>query len=260
MQFWIIKNGESIGPLTMEQLKAMKIDRMTKIWYETLPEWTPAENTPYADELFPQQTEEETAYTESGSPSDNNTEPLTTDENIKSESNETQYTSAAPDTPTIDTPISEEETSAGDEIYSESNENRQEPPAYDPNNYQTTTPPQYDPYRIFNRDDDEAYKSGYKKGLEDAKTFMSDSNAYTITKCPPSNLVWGILSTILCCLPIGIVAIVYASKVNSLYNQGEFLKAENASNKALYWSLGSAIAWLVTYPIFSALSFALSVL
>lgn len=30
---------------------------------------------------------------------------------------------------------------------------------------------------------------------------------------PDSNLVWGILTTILCCLPLGIVSIVKASKV-----------------------------------------------
>ncbi len=32
---------------------------------------------------------------------------------------------------------------------------------------------------------------------------------------PDNFLVWAILSTVLCCLPLGIVAIVYANKVDN---------------------------------------------
>ncbi|MBO7197759.1 MAG: CD225/dispanin family protein, partial [Tidjanibacter sp.] len=34
---------------------------------------------------------------------------------------------------------------------------------------------------------------------------------------PSSNLIWGILTTIFCCLPFGIVSIVFASRVDSLW-------------------------------------------
>ena len=36
---------------------------------------------------------------------------------------------------------------------------------------------------------------------------------------PPNNLVWAILSTLFCCLPLGIVSIVYAAQVNGKYAQ-----------------------------------------
>lgn len=34
---------------------------------------------------------------------------------------------------------------------------------------------------------------------------------------PDNNLVWGILVTILCCLPFGIVSIIKASSVDNLW-------------------------------------------
>ena len=41
---------------------------------------------------------------------------------------------------------------------------------------------------------------------------------------PNNHLAWAILSTIFCCLPLGIVSIVYSSKVDGLYNAGEILR------------------------------------
>lgn len=68
--------------------------------------------------------------------------------------------------------------------------------------------------------------------------------------CPPSNLVWAIVSTILCCLPTGIVAIVYACKVDNLYLMGDYQGAVEASNKARNWALGGLIASVVFYFVY----------
>ena len=46
---------------------------------------------------------------------------------------------------------------------------------------------------------------------------------------PDNYLIWAILSTVLCCWPIGIFAIVSAAKVNSAYNAGDYQRAESAS-------------------------------
>lgn len=68
--------------------------------------------------------------------------------------------------------------------------------------------------------------------------------------CPPSNLVWAIVSTILCCLPTGIVAIVYACKVDNLYLMGDYQGAVEASNKARNWAIGGLIANVVFYFVY----------
>ena len=57
---------------------------------------------------------------------------------------------------------------------------------------------------------------------------------------PDSYLVWAVLSTLLCCVPLGIVAIVFAAQVDSKYAVGDFTGAQIASGRAKLWSILSA--------------------
>jgi hypothetical protein len=68
----------------------------------------------------------------------------------------------------------------------------------------------------------------------------------------PNNMVLAILSTLFCCLPIGIVAIIQASKVNGFLAQGNFAEAQTASDKAKKFSMIAAIVgiiWIVIWVI-----------
>ncbi len=66
----------------------------------------------------------------------------------------------------------------------------------------------------------------------------------------PQNYMWlGIVSTLLCCLPAGIVSIVYAAKVDNLWNQGYYQEAEDASNNAKTWGIVSAALGVVCFII-----------
>lgn len=55
----------------------------------------------------------------------------------------------------------------------------------------------------------------------------------------PNYLVQSILVTLFCCLPFGIVSIVYAAQVNSKLAAGDYAGALDASRKAKTWSLWS---------------------
>lgn len=58
---------------------------------------------------------------------------------------------------------------------------------------------------------------------------------------PPKNyLLESIIVTILCCLPAGIVAIVYASSVETKFYAGDLRAAQEASEKAKLWTWISA--------------------
>ena len=60
-----------------------------------------------------------------------------------------------------------------------------------------------------------------------------------IPPLPNNFLTWAILCTIFCCVPFGIVGIVYASKVNGLYALGKYDEANYSARKAKFWtSLG----------------------
>ncbi|RHA37864.1 CD225/dispanin family protein [Cellulomonas rhizosphaerae] len=58
---------------------------------------------------------------------------------------------------------------------------------------------------------------------------------------PPNYLVWAILTTVLCCLPLGIASIVFSSQVNSKFAQGDYAGAASSSNKAKQFAMWSAI-------------------
>ena len=54
----------------------------------------------------------------------------------------------------------------------------------------------------------------------------------------PSNwLIPAILCTVLCCLPLGIISIVFAVQVDSKYNEGDFAGAQSAASKAKLFAL-----------------------
>jgi hypothetical protein len=71
---------------------------------------------------------------------------------------------------------------------------------------------------------------------------------------PDTNLTMAILCTLFCCVPFGVVAIYYASKVNTSYHQGAYFDAEDYSEKAesyTYWGVGLGIVLDMLYFIFN---------
>lgn len=62
---------------------------------------------------------------------------------------------------------------------------------------------------------------------------------------PQNYLVAAILSTIFCCLPTGIVSIIYAAKVNGLYAEGRYDEAVAASKNAKTWFIVSLVIGLI---------------
>ncbi|KAF1687201.1 hypothetical protein B1992_04240 [Pseudoxanthomonas broegbernensis] len=58
----------------------------------------------------------------------------------------------------------------------------------------------------------------------------------------PNNLVWAILTTLFCCLPLGIVSIVHASQVDGKRAAGDIAGARQSARKAGQWALWSALA------------------
>lgn len=78
-------------------------------------------------------------------------------------------------------------------------------------------------------------------------------NQNTPQQQPDNYLVWAILSTIFCCLPLGIVSIIYSTQVNSKWAAGDFEGALKASQNAKKFAIWAAIIWLifvVLYVIF----------
>ncbi len=67
---------------------------------------------------------------------------------------------------------------------------------------------------------------------------------------PPNYLVWAILSTVLCCLPLGIVSIVFSTQVNSKWALGDVAGAQEASAKAKKFAIWAVIAWAIVAVLY----------
>lgn len=73
---------------------------------------------------------------------------------------------------------------------------------------------------------------------------------------PPNYLIWAILSTVLCCLPLGIASIVFAAQVNGKWAAGDVAGAQESSAKAKKFAIWAAIAgvvFIIIYGILAAL-------
>jgi hypothetical protein len=77
---------------------------------------------------------------------------------------------------------------------------------------------------------------------------------YGQAMAPPDNyLVWAILSTVLCCLPLGIVSIVKSTQVNSLWAQGQADQARAAAEAAKKFAIYSVVGWAVVIVVYIVL-------
>ena len=70
-----------------------------------------------------------------------------------------------------------------------------------------------------------------------------------------SYLLWAILATIFCCMPAGIVAIVFSTQVSSRYFVGDEAGAEKASNRAQIWIIASIVLSIITNSLYTPLMF-----
>ena len=68
---------------------------------------------------------------------------------------------------------------------------------------------------------------------------------------PPNYLVWAILSTIFCCLPLGIASIVFAAQVNGKYAAGDVAGAQESSRKAKQFAIWSAVVGVVIGALYA---------
>lgn len=62
---------------------------------------------------------------------------------------------------------------------------------------------------------------------------------------PPSHLGLAIFTTICCCLPLGIIAILKSNKVGEYYNLKQYDAAIAASNEAKRWCIYGIVSWFI---------------
>ena len=74
---------------------------------------------------------------------------------------------------------------------------------------------------------------------------------------PNNNMALAIITTVLFCLPLGIVGIIKANKVNNLYNEGLYEAAQEAAKEAKKYSIIGiviSVAIILIYVIIAGCS------
>jgi hypothetical protein len=86
----------------------------------------------------------------------------------------------------------------------------------------------------------------------DGNVMVRQPSMYAPAPLPPNipSYLWqSIVATVLCCMPFGVVAIVYAAKVDSLIAVGDYVGAQSASDSAKIWVFVSVgIGLLIYFP------------
>ncbi len=96
-------------------------------------------------------------------------------------------------------------------------------------------------------------------GVPDDSMFCPKCGAgVNVQHVPVSNhLVSAILTTLFCCLPFGIVSLIYASRVDLLLSFNKIDDAKTASRKALQWVVVGIVSAFAFWALYAAVVAAL---
>lgn len=92
-------------------------------------------------------------------------------------------------------------------------------------------------------------------GQTDRPVYAGTPYRDTSEKAPDNNMILGIIVTLLCCMPFGIVSIVQASKVDACWASGNRDEARKYADSAKWWGIWGIIAGVIIvllYIIFYA--------
>ena len=245
MQYWVHIGGLQRGPMTLDELIGLGITRETYVWRVGLKDWVQAKDL---DELSGYFNIPETVGGESSSTiKDPDVEPK--GERQNQDDIETADTDGETEQ---QAPI--EENVGNDEKSNEPESVADEKDKESITESGTTKPeeqiPEIEPER--NQDVKDVKDSGQTvpPPVPDMPwPTGQDKKWQPAPECPPTNLVWAIIATVLCCQILGIVAIIYAAQVESKYRMGQYDLAQKYSDRAAIWCMVSFAAGLVYVPI-----------
>ena len=75
------------------------------------------------------------------------------------------------------------------------------------------------------------------------------------TEDVPNNMVLAIITTLCCCIPLGIVSIIKACQVNTCLASGDIEGAKKASESAKSWAYGGIVGGFIVILISCLLQF-----
>ena len=210
-RYWINFKGKQEGPLSLDELAKKGVDKSAYVWHSGLDDWVKITKVPELNEML------------EGKP----VEILS----------ETDAEDQVPNLPQDD--IDAPEVPKVPELPNENDV--PELPAIDVTNGDLN--PRLRPARRRPR-----------PGMmpKDAMSYGAASQLPELPvekpKCPPTNLVWSIILTVVCCTPLGVVGIIFAILTKRHYNRGNYKKAEKFSEYGAWACIAAIILGIITTP------------
>ena len=238
-QYFIVLSGQKRGPYTLDELASRELTPETMIWTEGMGEPCPASEFEELRPLLGQQSPQTQQYQQP--PQGAQEQPNQQAPNYNGAPQGQQYQQA----PNYNgAPQGQQYQQAPNYNGAPQGQQYQQAPNYNgaPQGQQYQQTPNY---------------NGAPQGqqYQQAPQYRSDgSTANPFTTIPPSQeiegvlppnyLVWSIILIFLC-LPGGIGATIYSSRVGSCYNRGDYRGAWEASRTAQTWVKWSSIVFLI---------------
>ncbi len=233
MKVWIHINGIQEGPFMIDNLPLDRMDADTPVWYNGLPDWMPAGQAPeVARRLLPQAPAPEAGGNE---PQDQVDTTAEDNASAQAADDNGQRCPGQPDGPR-------------DEGMRQPGQNGWQQPQ---GGYQQ---PRQQPWQP-----QQPYGQPMQPGWTPRQPYQQPQQAYggyqpwrvpvgpdgAPLPCPPNYLVWSILLTVICCNPVGIVAIIYGWSVRSKFYSGDVEGARRASETTEWWVAISLVTGLI---------------
>lgn len=216
MKFWIRINGLQEGPMEVEQMKDYNVTPTTYVWCAGMKDWAYARDIEDLKDVIRWEEKTNTAVANPPSFTEHADEPAT--------SGEPQDTDVAED--------SNEATDTKEATATETVAETEQPASCQPT------------------------QAAEPEILYKPQPAAIDSSKEEEKPCPPNNLIWAILVTILCCQPFpicGIIAIIYAAQVNSKYYNDGYEAAKKASERAELWCIIGIVVGILGFSVIAPL-------
>ena len=226
-QYWINFKGRQDGPMSLEQMAQMGVDESAYVWHSGLPDWVKITAVPELNEML---------------------------QKAKFAPHEEEEVPQLPQEETTNDDLVEQNTANPVEDVVGLDEAAED--ALELNNIDEEVPELDEEHILADPDGDQqspasAYSPHMGSGMPIAQQAASE-----VPKCPPTNLVWAIIATVLCCTPAGIVAIVFAYLTKKNYREGNYEKAQRMSDWGAWMVIASIILGIIMTPLSCAMQMA----
>lgn len=271
-KYFIVLGYQRKGPFALEELKGQNVDKNTLIWFFELGDAKPAGEIEEISSIFSDSTiikdktndakqdnsqkktlsDEELLkiYEESQkNKKEEKKEPEVVEpEDKKQKDNEEKEQKIAEIVESVKQDKKEQEKQQKKEVeFHESNEfvipiSNAPQPIEEPEKTFTTTP-------SIERLSQKKYEKKYENTEYSSNSFSKNPYVGDAPPKPQNYILASILTTIFCCMPLGIISIIFAAQVDGKYREGDYTGAEKAANTAKTLVIASVVTGIIFFII-----------